>query len=132
VSDTYIHDLVSIDGAHVDGVTRRGGAGPLRITRSRIDASGPNVTGAFFLQNTWGAAIGGLTLERTLLEGEGFALALENKGAGTAVALEDVRIRSAGWGPVSASGQITYLGWSAVHLYAAGRPGARGAPVNRP
>jgi hypothetical protein len=132
VSDTYIHDLVSIDGAHVDGFTRRGGTGPLRITRSRIDASGPNVTGALFLQNTWGATIDGVQIERSLLEGEGFVLALENKGAGTSLALDDVRIRSTGWGPVSASGQITYQAWTAVHQYDASRPGTTGLPLNRP
>jgi hypothetical protein len=128
LSDSYLHDLVSLNAAHVDGFTRRSGIGSLRILRCRIDASGPGVTGALFLQNTWGGAIAGLEVEHTLLEGEGFVIALENKGAGTAIGLDDVRVRSTGWGPASAAGAIEYTRWDVTVVGTSG-PGTR---VNSP
>lgn len=121
MTDTYIHDMVSNGGQHMDGFTRRAGTAPLTILRSRVDDTGASVTGAFFLQNTWGGAIAGITVKDTSLEGDGYVLTLENKGAGTAVGFNNVRIRSTGWGPITATpfsgngpGRITYTSWSAV------------------
>ena len=129
MSDTYIQARAT-DDAHVDGFTRRSGTGPLTITRSRLDATGYAITGAFFLQNTWGERIGGITLQDSYLEGGGYALALENKGAGTSVGLNNVRIRATGYGPITASGGITYAQWNNVRVYDATRlPNAEGAAI---
>ena len=131
MSETYVHSMTGINGSHMDAFTRRGGTGALLISRSRLDASGPSVTGAFFLQNTWGDRIAGITLKDSYLEGGGFALTLENKGAGTAVGLDNVRIRSTGWGPITASGGITYTAWNNVRVYDGSRlPSADGAAIS--
>ncbi|MGB8651082.1 MAG: hypothetical protein WCD35_10520, partial [Mycobacteriales bacterium] len=104
MSDTYIRDMTSIGGTHVDGFTRRSGTGPLRIVRTRIDASGPDVTGAFFLQSTWGDPIGGVTVQDSYLEGEGYVIGLDSRGQGPWVRMLNVRVRSTGWGPISTTG----------------------------
>jgi hypothetical protein len=105
----------------MDGFTRRAGTGRLSITDVHIDDSGPSVTGAFFLQNTWGGAIAGITVKDSLLTGDGFTLTLENKGDGTSVGFDNVRLGSTGWGPITATpmsgngpGPITYTTWN-VH-----------------
>ena len=116
MTESYVHSMTGINGSHMDAFTRRGGTGALTIARSRLDATGPSVTGAFFLQNTWGDRIGGITLQDSYLEGGGFALTLENKGAGTSVGLNNVRIRSTGWGPITATGGITPSRWERVSL----------------
>jgi hypothetical protein len=132
MTDTYIHNLGSINAAHVDGFTRRGGTGTLTINRSRIDASGNSVTGAFFLQNTWGDKIAGVTVKDTYLEGEGYVMTLENRGAGTSVGFDNVRVRSTGYGPITSTSGIAYTAWNAVNMYDGSKlPGAAGAPVNR-
>jgi hypothetical protein len=133
MTGTYIHDMVSIAGAHVDGFTRRDGTGALVIGGSRIDASGPSVTGAFFLQNTWGGRIGGVVLRDSYLEGAGYLLTLENKGAGTSVGLNNVRTRPTGYGDATRTGAVTYDQWVDVNRYDATKlPAAAGTTVNRP
>jgi hypothetical protein len=133
VTDTYVHNMLSVNGAHVDGFTRRAGVGSLLISRSRFDTSGqPNVTGAFFLQTTWGDRIAGVTVKDTYLEGEGYVIVLGNSGGGMSTGLDNVRIRSIGWGPFSASGPVTYTAWNNVRIYDGNRlPNADGAAVNR-
>jgi hypothetical protein len=132
MTDTYIHNLISINSSHVDGFTRRGGTGTLTIDRSRIDASGNSVTGAFFLQNTWGEKIAGITVKDTYLEGAGYLMTLENRGAGTSVGFDNVRTRSTGYGAITSTTGITYTAWNAVHTYDGTKlPTAAGAPVNR-
>ena len=140
MTDTYIHALVSNGGQHMDGFTRRAGTGPLTIARSRIEARGASVTGAFFLQDTWGGTISGITVVDTLLDGMGYSLTLENHGAGTSVGMQNVRVRATGWGPISASplnghgvGAITYSAWSDVRTFDPSRlPRADGAVINHP
>ena len=117
MTDSYIHDQESINGSHVDGLTRRGGTGVLNISRCRVDTNSSNVTGAFFLQNTWGAQIAGITVKDTYLSGNGYVLTLENKGAGTSVALDNVRVQSnsingVGYGPVTTTGTINFPVWN--------------------
>lgn len=119
VSRTWIGAMTSINGAHIDGLTRRSGTGSLVVTGTRIDATGPFATGALFLQNTWDGPIGGIELKDTLLEGDGYVLTLENTGAGTSVSLDNVRLRSTGWGPLTAAGSIAIPIWS--HVTSSGR-----------
>ena len=116
MSETYVHSMTGINGSHMDAFTRRGGTGALLISRSRLDASGPSVTGAFFLQNTWGDRIAGITLKDSYLEGDGFVLTLENKGAGTAVGLDNVRIRASGFGPMTVVGAVSATRWRDVEV----------------
>lgn len=137
MSDTYIHNLISTGGAHLDGFTRRSGTGPLTITRSRIavdysDAGGSYATGAVFLQNTWGGQIGGITLRDSLLEGNGFTMALEDKGAGTSFGAYNVRLRPTEYDAVSKTGSVGITEWTSVHLYDTGKPNAAGAAVAQP
>jgi len=133
MADSYVHDMISINGAHVDGFTRRAGSGPLRILRSRIDASGGYVTGAFFLQNTWGGPVAGVTVEDSYLEGEGYVLTLDNRSDGVSVGLKNVRIRSIGWGPITTStAPITFTQWSDVYRYDPTKTDAKGTVINRP
>jgi hypothetical protein len=132
MTDTYIHDLISIAGAHVDGFTRRADVGALTINRSRIDASGNSVTGAFFLQNTWGGKIGGITVKDTYLEGAGYVMTLENRGPGTSVGMDNVRTRSTGYGNITATGAIGYTAWNVSTYDGSKLPTAAGATVNHP
>lgn len=114
LADTYIHAMTSLAGAHVDGLTRRAGTGPLSVIRSRIDASGPSVTGALFLQSTWGDPIGGVTVQDTYLEGMGYVIGLDNHGQQGWVRMKNVRVRSTGWGAISTTGIPPLTGWAAV------------------
>jgi len=134
MTDTYVHDLLSIGGAHVDGFTRRSGTGSLSIARSRIDASGDNVTGAFFLQDTWGDAVGGIALSDSYLEGEGYVMSLHNQGAGVSLAVDNVRTRPIGWGEVNTlQTDVTITTWARVSRYNGTRlPEAVGRTVRRP
>ena len=132
MSDTYIQARAT-DDAHVDGFTRRSGTGPLTITRSRLDATGYAVTGAFFLQSTWGGPIAGVAVKDTFLEGAGYAITMgsgTNGGDATSVEFQNVRIRSSGWGPIWTDRRIRYLAWENVRQYDRGRlPKADGAPI---
>ena len=129
LTDGYILTS-SINGAHQDGFTRRAGVGALAITRMRIDSSGPSVTGAFFIANTWGGRIGGVALKDSYLEGEGYVMAIYNNGPGTAVGIDNVRVRSTGWGPITSEGLITYTAWNNVRAYDGSRlPLADGALI---
>ena len=130
MSDTYIHDYTS-SGAHVDGFTRRAGTGVLTISRCRIDTSQGYVTGAFFLQDTWGDAISGITIEDSYLEGEGYVFTLSNSGAGVSFGARNLRIRSVGWGPMTTGGAIVFTQWSDVYEYDATKASAKGAPIAR-
>jgi hypothetical protein len=132
MTDTYIHGMISTNGAHVDGFTRRGGTGPLTILRSRFNIDSGWATGAFFLQNTWGDRIAGITLKDTYLEGNGYVMTLENKGAGTSFGANNVRLRPTEYGAVTASGGITTTEWTNVYLYSATSPNNAGAAVSRP
>ena len=114
MTGTYMHGFISTNGAHVDGFTRRGGTGPLAISRSRINIDSGSATGAFFLQNTWGGRIAGITLRDSYLEGNGYVMTLENKGAGTSFGASNVRLRATEWGPVTSSGGITTTEWTNV------------------
>jgi hypothetical protein len=134
MTDTYIHSMASTSTTHLDGFTRRAGTGTLTIARSRVavDYSGDgdsHATGSFFLQNTDGQPIGGVTVIDTYLEGNGYCLTLENKGQSTTVGVDNVRIRSTEWGPITASGGITYTQWTHVNLYDPSKPDAAGAVV---
>ena len=137
MTETYVHNLISIDAAHKDGFTRRAGTGSLLIERSRLDASGPMTTGAFFLQNTWGDRISGITVRDTMLEGAGWVMTLENNGAGTSASFDNVRVRPFGgpggtsYGPRVASGGVQYPLWNNVRIHDGTRlPGAEGAVLN--
>ena len=139
MTDTWIGNMVSNGGQHMDGFTRRSGTAPLTITRSRVDATGSTVTGAFFLQNTWGGQIAGITVKDTYLLGDGYTLTLENKGAGTAVGFDNVRVSGSGWGPITATpmsgngpGAITYTSWTNVFTYDSTKTNAAGAVLNHP
>jgi len=127
MTDTYIQAQTN-NGAHVDGFTRRSGTGPLLLARDRIDASGPNVTGAFFLQSTWGGSIAGVQVSDTYLEGEGYVVGMSSgsgSGDSTSVSFNNVRIRAVGWGPIATDHRINYLGWNNVLTYDPTRlPGA--------
>jgi hypothetical protein len=137
VSDTYIHNLNSTNGAHLDGFTRRGGTGPLTIIRSRIaddfsDSGGSHATGSVFLQNTWGGAIGGITVQDSYLEGNGFNMALENKGAGTSFGANNVRVRPTEYAAVSVTGSVNFTQWTNVFTYDASKPNAAGGAISHP
>ncbi|MGB8651649.1 MAG: hypothetical protein WCD35_13430, partial [Mycobacteriales bacterium] len=136
MTDTYIHDMNSNGGQHVDGFTRRSGTAPLTITRSRIDPEGQYVTGAFFLQNTWGGRIAGITVKDTSLEGMGYTMVLQNyNNAGTSASFDNVRSRPTGWGPITDNGLggVVYTSWSNVYLYDGTRlPYADGAALSHP
>lgn len=132
MTDTYIGEMVSNGGAHMDGLTRRAGTAPLVVNRCRIDTSGSSVTGAFFSQNTWGGRIGGVLVKDTFLEGDGYVIGIHNT-AGTSLGFENVRIRSTGWGPISVTGTVDYALWSNVRVYDSNRlPLADGAVLNHP
>lgn len=128
MTDSYLHGFTSI-GAHVDGFTRRAGSGPLTISRCRIDTSGNYVTGAFFLQTTWGSPVGGVTVQDTYLEGEGYVFTLSNTGAGIAFGAKNVRVRAAGWGAVTSGGPITYNAWD-VYTYDPTKADAKGVFID--
>ena len=138
MNDTYIGSMFSGNGAHKDGFTRRDGVGLLAITRCHIDDTSNATTGAFFLQNTWGGQIGGITVKDSLLEGDGYVLTLENKGAGTSVGFNNVRINSTGYGPIASTpnsgngpGSISYTDWTNVYVYNPNSlPNAIGAVIN--
>ena len=137
VTDTYIHNLISTNGAHLDGFTRRGGTGPLTILRSRIaadysDGGGSHATGSVFLQNTWGGQIGGITVQDTYLEGNGFNMVLENKGAGTSFGANNVRVRPTEYAAVSTTGSINFTQWENVYTYDANAANNAGAPIAHP
>jgi len=137
MTDTYVHDLVSINSAHKDGFTRRAGTGALLIDRCRFDASGPMVTGAFFLQNTWGDPIAGISMKNTMVEGAGYVMTLANDGPGTSVSLDNVRVwcfagvGGTTYGPQVVYGNMVYPVWNNVRLYDSTRlPAADGAVLN--
>lgn len=139
MTDTYIHDEISIASAHVDGFTRRAGTGALAITRCRIDPGSNSVTGALFLQNTWGDQIGGVAVKDTYLEGDGYVMTLENRGTGTAISVNNVRIRSTGYGPLAATPDsgttaypITYIQWTNVFVYSSSATDNAGAVISHP
>jgi hypothetical protein len=74
--------------------------------------------GCEVLQNTWGDPIAGITVADSLLTGDGYTLTLENKGQGTSVGFNNVRIGTSGWGLITATpmsgngpGAITYTAW---------------------
>ena len=137
MTDTYIRDLISTADAHLDGFTRRSGTGPLTIARSRIaddytDGGGTHATGSVFLQNTWGGKIGGITIRDTFLEGNGFNLALENRGASTSIGVNNLRLRPTEYDAVSTQGPVDITDWTDVFLYDADKPNAAGRAVARP
>jgi hypothetical protein len=113
VTRTYIRDMISAAGAHVDGLTRRAGTGPLTIRDSRIDVSGGFVTAALFLQSTWGADVGGVRVVNSYLEGEGYVIRLEDC-RGSPLQMTDVRVRSVGWGPIYTTCPSAPTGWALV------------------
>ena len=131
--DTYIHGLVSNNGAHMDGFTRRAGIGQLTIARSRIDVSGASVTGALFLQSTWGGPIAGVLVTNSYLEGDGYVIGMSsgsNPGDITSAGFQNVRVRSTGWGPISTDHRVNYTSWTDVRQYDASRlPLADGAAI---
>jgi hypothetical protein len=127
VTRTYIGDMTSIAGAHMDGLTRRAGTGPLTIRGSRIDASGRFVTAALFLQSTWGAEVGGVRVVDSYLEGDGYVIRLEDCRGGDPLRLADVRLRSVGWGPVWTSCPVPLSGYAVVSP----RDGALGPVAGR-
>lgn len=134
ITDSYFYDFISSGGAHIDGVTRRGGTGRLLIARSRIstlfsDNGGSHTTGSFFLQNTWGGKIAGILLQDSYLEGNGYCLALENKGAGTSLGVRNVRVRSTEYGVLSKAGSIQFTEWDKVYRYDPLKPDFAGVAI---
>ena len=132
INGMYIGQMYSNNAAHLDGLTRRAGSANLSITRSHIDDSGSYVTGAFFIQNTWGGHIGGITLKDTFLEGDGYVIGTDDKdGTGISIGFDNVRVRSTGWGPIANTANTQYTIWNNVLTYDASRlPLADGAPIN--
>ncbi len=132
ITDMYIGQMYSNNAAHLDGLTRRAGSARLSVTRSHIDDSGSFVTGAFFIQNTWGGHIGGITLKDTFLEGDGYVIGTDDKdGTGISIGFDNVRVRSTGWGPIANAANTQYTIWNNVLMYDASRlPAADGPPIN--
>ena len=131
--DTYIHGLVSNNGAHMDGFTRRAGIGQLTVARTRIDDSGASVTGALFFQSTWGGPIAGVLVTNSYLEGDGYVIGMSSgsvPGDITSAGFQNVRVRSTGWGPISTDHRVIYTSWTDVSQYDASRlPLADGAAI---
>lgn len=131
--DTYIHGLVSNNGAHMDGFTRRAGIGQLTVARTRIDDSGASVTGALFFQSTWGGPIAGVLVTNSYLEGDGYVIGMSSGSAPgdiTSAGFQNVRVRSTGWGPISTDHRVIYTSWTDVRQYDASRlPLADGAAI---
>lgn len=125
IEDSLIVTHVGSGSAHKDGFTRRSGMAPLSIRRTRIDTSGASVTGAVFIQPTWGGTVGNVRFEECYLEGAGYVVTLE-----TATSMQFVgnRFRSTEYGPSSRTGQ-TSLTWADNWLYAASPPEYKGAAV---
>jgi hypothetical protein len=104
------------------------------MTRSHVDDSGSYVTGAFFIQNTWGGRIAGITVKDSFFEGDGYVVGTDDKdGTGISIGFDNVRLRSTGWGPISNSANTQYTIWNNVRTYDASRlPAADGAILNHP
>jgi hypothetical protein len=139
ITDTYVHNMKSVDGQHVDGFTRRGGIGQLTLLRDRIDANvSGTTTGALFLQDTWGQKIAGVTIQDSMLEGIGYLMTLDNGGSGVSLGASNVRFRLSTanyYGNISAYGgsPITYTQWANTYVYdGSSLPWAAGAVVQHP
>ena len=139
ITDTYVHNMKSVDGQHVDGFTRRSGIGQLTLLRDRLDANvSGSTTGAFFLQDTWGGRIAGVTLQDSMLEGIGYLMTLDNGGSGVSFGANNVRFRLSTpnyYGNISAYGgsPITYTSWSNNYNYdGSSLPSAMGSAVQHP
>ena len=134
ISDTYIHNMISTGGAHIDGFTRRVGSAPVTVQRSRIvvdysDSGGTHATGALFLATTYGA-ISGVTLKDSLFEGNGYNMHFASNGPQVSVGLDNIRLRSTEYAVYTASGNVSYTSWANVHVYDPSKPNAAGAVVN--
>ncbi len=101
--------------AHHDGLTRRGGQAPLILQNSRISMTTGSTTGAVFLQSTWGAPVGGLTVTRSYLEGNGYPATIE---ASNTVTFDDNRFRATEYGPITKSGSVPGFSWTNNYVYA--------------
>jgi hypothetical protein len=134
---TYLYRSQSSRGAHNDGFTRREGHGRLTISRSRLHVNNPGTTtGPFFLQDTWGRRVGGVLLRRTLVEGIGGVLTLDNRGSGVSFSAENVRLRLLVpnyYAHVIEYGNIRTGTWSNVRVYAPSNGlSAEGRRIRRP
>ncbi len=101
--------------AHHDGLTRRGGQAPLILQNSRISMTTGSTTGAVFLQSTWGNPVGGLTVTRSYLEGNGYPATIE---ASNTVTFDDNRFRATEYGPITKSGSVPGFSWVNNYVYA--------------
>ena len=140
VTDTYVHSMLSTNGAHLDGMQRMAGTGPLTILRCRVandysGAGGSFATASMFLTPTWGGDIGPVTLKDSYFEGNGYNLyftAYPNTGDSITVSLNNVRLRPTEYGPITTLGDVIFPQWTNVYLYDATKPNAAGAAVNQP
>lgn len=112
---------------HRDGFIKQDGAtGSLLFQRCLLNADDDFITGAFFLQDLASPGIRNVTLQDSLLSGNGYNLVTDgSKGNGglNDLAFRNVRFDSRGFGPVGHDvsginyGVITTHRWEKMHLY---------------
>lgn len=83
IDSWYAYGQIAGGAAHHDGLTRRGGNGPLTIRNSRINCDQNSTTGSFFLQDTWNTPrapgnVGFVKVEYSYIEGEGYPFTIED------------------------------------------------------
>lgn len=118
---------------HRDGFTSReaSAANPVTLRRCRFDTDQNSTTGAFFLQNTYGNGVVGVSVYDSMFEGAGNCLTLENSQQ---LRFVNNRMRPHGsysYGPVVSTG-CTFAQWTDNFVYSPTNPDYRGAALNQP
>jgi len=130
----YIHDLVYVEPAHIDGITTRisSGAGTT-IRNNRIVINSKIATGGIFIQTTFGR-IDNLTIEGNLIEGYGYNLAMDKSrfDYGKNIKIKNNRFKpyQGGLGVVSIQAGINIADGSGNCLYEASSKDGKGKAVS--
>ncbi len=130
----YIHDLIYVKPAHVDGITTRisSGAGTI-IRNNRIVVDTKICTGSLFIQTTFGR-IDNLLIEGNLLEGHGYNLAMDKSrfDYGKNIKIRNNRFKpyKGGLGAVSIQAGISIADGSENYFYEPSSKNCKGKAIS--